>query len=75
LDDPLTVRMLRCGPGLRVVEPAHHDLSKLRLEESTVTQVALDNGFTHLGRFSVAFHQRFGETPSERLALLPGQKS
>ncbi len=57
------------------MEAAHRDLSKLRLEESTVTQVALDNGFTHLGRFSVAFHQRFGETPSERLALLPGQKS
>jgi AraC-like DNA-binding protein len=44
------------------MEAAHRDLSKLRLEESTVTQVALDNGFTHLGRFSVAFHQRFGET-------------
>jgi AraC-like DNA-binding protein len=57
------------------MEAAHRDLSNLRLEESTVTQVALDNGFTHLGRFSVAFHQRFGETPSERLALLPGQKS
>jgi len=75
LDDPLTVRMLRCGPGLRVVEPAHHDLSTLRLEESTVTQVALDNGFSHLGRFSGAFHQCFGEKPSELLARRSGQKS
>ena len=57
------------------MEAAHRDLSKLRLEESTVTQVALDNGFTHLGRFSVAFHQRFGEKPSERLARRSGQKS
>ena len=55
------------------MEAAHRDLSTLRLEESTVTQVALDNGFSHLGRFSVAFHQRFGEKPSELLARRPGQ--
>lgn len=57
------------------MEAAHRDLSTLRLEESTVTQVALDNGFSHLGRFSVAFHQRFGEKPSELLARRSGQKS
>jgi AraC-like DNA-binding protein len=54
------------------MEAAHRDLSKLRLQESTVTNVALDNGFTHLGRFSVAFHQRYGEKPSEVLARRSG---
>jgi AraC-like DNA-binding protein len=57
------------------MEAAHRDLSMLRLEESTVTQVALNNGFTHLGRFSVAHRQRYGEKPSEVLARRSGQKS
>jgi AraC-like DNA-binding protein len=56
------------------MEAAHRDLSRLRLEERTVTQVALDNGFSHLGRFSVAFHQRYHEKPSEVLARRAGQK-
>jgi AraC-like DNA-binding protein len=42
-----------------------------RAEES-VTTIALRNGFTHLGRFSVAYHVRFGEMPSETLAAQPG---
>jgi AraC-like DNA-binding protein len=54
---------------------AHRELSELRPEESTVTQVALDNGFSHLGRFSVAYRERYGETPSDRLAHLAGQKT
>ena len=57
------------------MEAAHRELSMLRPEETTVTQVALDNGFNHLGRFSVAYHKRYGETPSERLAQRPSQKS
>ena len=57
------------------MEAAHRDLSKLNPEESTVTRVALDSGFSHLGRFSVAHHQRFGEKPSEVLARRSGQKS
>ncbi|WP_204017143.1 AraC family transcriptional regulator [Sphaerimonospora thailandensis] len=34
---------------------------------STVTDIAFHWGFVHLGRFSLAYRQRFGETPSETL--------
>lgn len=33
--------------------------------ETSVTDVALACGFTHLGRFSGAYRDRFGETPSQ----------
>lgn len=33
-----------------------------------VTLIALNNGFTHLGRFSVDYREHFGESPSETLA-------
>lgn len=53
-------------------------LSRLRLEEARiklltsrpedrVTDVALLMGFTHLGRFSQSYAQRFGESPSTTL--------
>jgi transcriptional regulator GlxA family with amidase domain len=29
-----------------------------------VTKVALDSGFSHLGRFAKHYHSRFGELPS-----------
>jgi len=34
---------------------------------TTVTMVALDCGFAHLGRFSLEYARRFGESPSETL--------
>jgi AraC-like DNA-binding protein len=34
---------------------------------ATVTEVALDCGFTHLGRFSSEYRRRFGELPSQTL--------
>jgi transcriptional regulator GlxA family with amidase domain len=34
---------------------------------ASVTRVALDCGFTHLGRFSREYARRFGERPSETL--------
>jgi len=37
--------------------------------ETNVTKIALSNGFTHLGRFSVAYRTRFGESPSETLTF------
>ena len=33
----------------------------------TVTQVAMDSGFAHLGRFSIAYRRTFGECPSDTL--------
>jgi transcriptional regulator GlxA family with amidase domain len=33
----------------------------------TVTSVALEGGFSHLGRFAVYYRQCFGERPSETL--------
>jgi AraC-like DNA-binding protein len=38
-------------------------------DEETVTQIALHNGFTHLGRFSIAFNRRFSVLPSEVLQM------
>ncbi len=35
---------------------------------NTVTDIALDCGFNHLSKFSLEYHQRFGERPSETLS-------
>jgi AraC-like DNA-binding protein len=35
--------------------------------EQTVTELALNWGFTHMGRFSVEYRKRFGESPSQTL--------
>ena len=44
------------------------DVAHRRLREpqahATVATVALDCGFTHLGRFAQAYAQRFGEAPA-----------
>jgi AraC family ethanolamine operon transcriptional activator len=34
----------------------------------TVTRIAMNNGFPHLGRFSVTYRAYFGESPNETLA-------
>lgn len=35
--------------------------------EASVTEIAISFGFTHLGRFSVAYRRHFGESPSQTL--------
>ena len=51
----------------------HRALKKLRAlmtadpQTHSVTQIALDTGFSHLGRFSVAYRAYFGEAPRETL--------
>jgi AraC-like DNA-binding protein len=40
--------------------------------DTTVTQMALRWGFTHLGQFSSGYQQRFGERPSETLKRSAG---
>jgi AraC-like DNA-binding protein len=36
-----------------------------------ITAIAARSGFAHLGRFSVEYRQRFGESPSETLKRRP----
>jgi transcriptional regulator GlxA family with amidase domain len=53
------------------LDSANRELAAANDDEVSVTEVALRNGFTHLGRFSVAYHRRFCEQPSETLVALP----
>jgi AraC family ethanolamine operon transcriptional activator len=43
-------------------------LLRTSLDETTVTQVAMNCGFWELGRFAVAYRRMFGESPSDTLA-------
>lgn len=52
------VRLRRARDALVAADPASN---------VTVTEVALEAGFMHLGRFSVEYRRRFGESPSETL--------
>jgi AraC-like DNA-binding protein len=38
-------------------------------ENKNITTIALDWGFTHLGRFSIEYKKRFGESPSDTLHM------
>ena len=51
----------------RRLDRAHAELGAADPEESQVGDIALRLGFTHLGRFSVQYRQRFGESPSATL--------
>ena len=57
------------------LDAARRDLASAHPKENSVTEIALRHGFSHLGRFSVEFRQRFGESPSETLATRLDQKS
>jgi AraC-like DNA-binding protein len=54
---------------------AYRSLNASHTDHSTVAAIALQHGCTHLGRFSVEFRERFGESPSATLAARDGQKS
>lgn len=41
-----------------------------RAPEASITEIAMRWGFTHMGRFSVEYRRRFGESPSETLSRL-----
>ena len=64
----------RCGIGpmqwLREQRLAavHRSLRHASGPATRVTDTALAHGFTHLGEFSRAYRQRFGETPARTLA-------
>jgi AraC-like DNA-binding protein len=57
------------------LDAALRDLAAADRQTDSVTSIAFRNGFTHLGRFSVEFNQRFGETPRTTLAARPRPKS
>lgn len=46
---------------------AHRALSSAHPDEQTVSSIAINNGFTHFGRFSVAYKKHFGESARETL--------
>ncbi len=46
---------------------AHEDLSRLDLEQTSVSEIAMKWGFTHFGRFSKNYKELFGVLPSETL--------
>jgi transcriptional regulator GlxA family with amidase domain len=48
------------------LERAHESLRSAP-PDATVTRIATTFGFTHLGRFSVEYRKRFGESPSDTL--------
>lgn len=52
----------------RRVEAAQRILFGSQPGETTVTQVAMDMGFLHLGRFATDYRARFGESPSDTLS-------
>jgi AraC family ethanolamine operon transcriptional activator len=47
---------------------AHHALRQADPSRVLVKQVALANGFWHLGQFAADYKRLFGESPSETLA-------
>lgn len=52
-----------------------HQLLTAAEEGESVTQIALDCGFTHLGRFSKQYQRRYGVTPSQSLRRAKAQEN
>lgn len=63
-----------CSPGVYLREArlrrARSDLQRPGAD-TTVTEIALRWGFSHLGRFSAQYRAAFGESPSETLRRAP----
>lgn len=49
------------------LDKARDQLTLGLTDHQTVTLVALESGFSHLGRFAKSYADRFGEPPSETL--------
>ena len=61
---------------LKVVrlDSARRELLAAHCSDTSVTRIAMGNGCTHLGRFSVEFRERFGQSPKEMLAMRASQR-
>lgn len=51
----------------RKLERIHRQLSRYPASVRNITEIAMDYGFMHLGRFSESYRNAFGELPSETL--------
>jgi len=51
------------------LEAARRELFAARRSDTSVTRIAMKSGCTHLGRFSVEFRERFGQSPKEMLEM------
>ena len=56
------------------LDSARRELLAADRSDTSVTRIAMRHGCTHLGRFSVEFRDRFGQTPRETLRMPAGQK-
>lgn len=52
----------------RRLDAAYLDLLSARSDEISVTQIAYDYGFLHVGKFAIEYGKTFGELPSTSLA-------
>ena len=50
------------------LDSARRELAAAHPSQNSVGSIALRHGFSHLGRFSIAFRERFGDSPSTTLA-------
>ena len=57
------------------LDSARRELAAAHASQDSVGSIALRHGFSHLGRFSIAFRERFGESPNVTLAAHNGRKS
>ena len=68
-------KQLGMGPirylTLHRMHQVRHALLSADASNTTVTDVAIEHGFSELGRFSVAYRSFFYESPSETLSRLP----
>jgi AraC-like DNA-binding protein len=53
----------------RRLDAAHSKLKFTNSDAQTVTRIALDCGFNHLGKFSAEYQKRFGEKPLQSLRM------
>ncbi len=54
------------------LDSARRQLALAKREETSVTRIAMDSGYEHLGRFSVDFHRHFGRLPRNVLQETTG---